>query len=67
MNKNELISRLEKEFDYPPNGAEIVADKIVNCTPRIKDAFLIFWDSGETPSIEVEGYSVSRLVEELAG
>ena len=64
MDENELIPRLVAEFGYPPKGAQLVAQKLVNCTPQIKDAFEKFWQNGEMPLFEVEGYTFSRLADE---
>lgn len=64
MNENELIPRLISEFHYPPQGANIIAQKLVNCSPDLQNAFITFWETGEIPPLEVEGYTVERLVTE---
>jgi hypothetical protein len=64
MNVNELIPRLTSEFGYPLKGAQIIAEKLVNCTPQIQVAFTKFWEKGEFPNMEVEGYTFASLVSE---
>jgi|WetSurMetagenome_2_1015567.scaffolds.fasta_scaffold627208_2 hypothetical protein len=64
MNANELIPRLTSEFDYPLKGAQIVAEKLANVSPQMKEIIAKFWDTGEIPSIEVNGYTFSRLAQE---
>lgn len=64
INANELIHRLTTEFGYPPKGAQIVAEKLANCTPQIQATFTKFWETGEISVMEVEGYTVSRLMAE---
>jgi hypothetical protein len=61
MNENELIPRLITEFHYPPQGAKIIAEKLVNSMPEIQKAFLNFWEKGEVPLLEVDGYTISNL------
>lgn len=62
MEKDALISRLISEFKYPPKGAALVAEKILACAPDLQRAFTTWWENGELPSVEVEGYSVERLM-----
>jgi hypothetical protein len=64
MQENELIPRLISEFGYPPNGAKLVADKLMNSSPEIQESFVQFWETGEVSLLTVEGYSVSSLGEE---
>jgi hypothetical protein len=64
MNENELIPRLISEYKYPPKGAQIVAEKLVNSSQQVNQAFNVFWETGEVPELEVEGYTISRLVKE---
>lgn len=64
INANELIPRLISEFGYPPNGAQMIAEKLINCTPQIQVAFTIFWEKGEFPNMEVEDYTFVGLVSE---
>jgi hypothetical protein len=64
MKANELIPRLINEFGYPPQGAQIIADKLANSTSQIQTIFNKFWEDGNVPDIEVEGYTISDLTEE---
>jgi hypothetical protein len=61
MNQEELLPRLISEFHYPPKGAQLVAEKLSVSKPEIQSAFLYFWNTGELPLIEVEGYTVKQL------
>lgn len=62
MDKDALIARLVAEFYYPPKGAALVADKILACAPDLQKAFTIWWEGGELPVVEVEGYTMERLM-----
>lgn len=59
----ELVSRLIFEFGYPEEGAKLVAEKLAACQPEIKEAFLKWWDEGQLGTIEVEGYTLQKLME----
>lgn len=58
-----LIPRLIQEFGYPRAGAELIAGKLINSCEIVWDSFWAWWQSGETPKIAVEGYSVASLAE----
>lgn len=62
--RRELTERLTSEIGYPPAGAELVADKIEGLHPELRQAFARWWGTGEWPDVEIEGYTVERLVEE---
>lgn len=64
IKQNELIPRLKSDFGYPENGAQLIAEKLINSSPEVQGAFLRFWETGEIPHLEVEDYTVSRLAEE---
>ena len=60
-----LLPRLRNEFNYPENGARILASKLINCNSIIQSAFSIWWEKGIIPSeLEIEGYSIERLINE---
>lgn len=59
-----LLTRLTKEFSYPESGARIVAERLVACAPQVKNAFGIWWQTGELMDLQVEGFTAQRLVEE---
>lgn len=62
--RQELTGRLTSELSYTPAGAELIADKIESLQPRLREAFESWWETGELPAVEVEGYTVERLVRE---
>ena len=64
MNPEELIPRLEAEFGYPSQGAQSIANKLVQCTPIIQQVFLEYWGSGEIPGLIVEEFTAERLMKE---
>jgi hypothetical protein len=64
LNKNDLIQRLIAEFQYPPKGADLVANKLLALTPVVHEAFQKFWDHAELPDLEIEGYTVQKLMVE---
>lgn len=61
---SELLPRLTTEFNYPEKGARIVANKLVVCTPQVKAAFMQWWQGGELPDLQIEGYTVQWLIEQ---
>jgi len=67
MDAQSLIPRLVAEFGYPQAGAQLVADKLADASPDIQDAFMRWWTTGRLPdpeNLEIEGYTVQRLMEE---
>lgn len=64
LTANDLLPRLMAEFNYPPKGAQIVADKLVACTSLIKEIFSHWWQTGELSNIQVEGYTIQQLIEQ---
>ncbi len=60
----ELLERLQGEFAYPKAGAEMVASKIMNLQPALRDDFVKWWKSGEIPVLEIEGISMSVLLKQ---
>lgn len=64
MDKEILTSWLIREYKYPPTGAVMVAEELLNCAPDLCAAFDDWLNSCELPTIEVEGYSVNKLMTE---
>jgi|SRR3990172_3538034 len=64
MDAQSLIPRLVSEFSYPQAGAQLVADKLVSCSPEIRVAFLELWNTGRLTEMQIEGYTVQRLMTE---
>ncbi len=60
----DLLPRLKTEFGYPESGAEIIAGKLAACTPQVKEAFAHWWQTGERPDLQIEGYTTRRLIEQ---
>ena len=59
-----LLPRLNGEFGYPEGGARLVAEKLLACAPQIKRAFSLWWETGNLTDLQIEGYSVKRLIDE---
>jgi len=59
-----LVPRLRSEFGYPRAGAELVAGKLVKSSEAIWAAFWTYWQTGELPALEVEGYTIDGLVQQ---
>jgi hypothetical protein len=64
MDTEIIKGRLTKEFGYPPKGAELVAHQLLQLNPRLYDEFTIWWQNGIVPEIEIEGYTLKRLMNE---
>ena len=66
LDEQALIPRLIEEFGYPPEGAKLVASDLTACGEPVASAFADWWETGTMPSVEVEGYTVPRLLREQA-
>ena len=64
ITKKELKQRLKDEFGYPGSGAKLITDQLADFCPEIRFEFEKWWTSGELPSIEIEGYTIQRLMNE---
>lgn len=63
MNLEQLLKKLQEDFDYPEAGARLVAQKIVNFQPEVRTAFDHFIERGEKPTITIQDYDFDRLTE----
>lgn len=62
MDRNTIVNRLEQEFGYPRQGAELVATRLESLRGPLRDAFVRWWESGTLPDLTIEGYTVERLM-----
>lgn len=60
----ELTNWLVESRGLDPAHARAVAIRLLSSTARIRGAFQRWWLTGRIEDIEVEGYSLRRLVEE---
>lgn len=60
----ELTNWLVESRGLEPAHARAVAIRLLSSTPRIRGAFQKWWLTGRIEDIDVEGYSLRRLVEE---
>jgi hypothetical protein len=60
----ELTNWLVERRGLDPEHARAVAVRLLSSTPTIRGAFQKWWLTGRVDDIEVEGYSLRRLVEE---
>jgi hypothetical protein len=59
----DLIPRLISEYGYSSHGAADIAAMLVACTPRVRELFWQWWQTGDMDdSLEIEGYTVARMV-----
>ncbi|PLS68089.1 MAG: hypothetical protein CV045_09900 [Cyanobacteria bacterium M5B4] len=58
-----LIPHLMSELGYSYQGAQLVVVKLRQSAPEIQAAFRVWWESGHIPELEVETYSVARLMQ----
>ncbi len=63
---DELMKRLVVEFEYPVPRAESAAAKLLNLQPQLRSPFERWWRTGEMPEIEIEEYTLDRLMSELS-
>ena len=64
MTMESIMDRLTTEFDYPEQGSELVAQKILEMQPSLRSEFDQWWNTGIVPTLEIEGYSVAMLMSE---
>lgn len=60
----ELMNWLREEHGLQAAHADAVAARLLSTAPRIRGAFLRWWLTGQVEDLEVEGYSLRRLVHE---
>lgn len=60
----ELTNWLVERRGLEPEHARAVAIRLLSSTPRVRGAFQRWWLTGRIDDVEVEGYSLRRLVEE---
>lgn len=58
----ELMNWLREEHGLGAAHAGAVATRLLSTAPRIRGAFLRWWLTGQVEDLEVEGYSLRRLV-----
>lgn len=63
MNK-EILVKLLKEENYPAHMTEATIEKLYKLQPIVADSFERWLNNGLIPSLEVEGYSYQKLVNE---
>lgn len=64
MDREELTSRLAKEYGYPPDGARLIAKRLTVSAPSVQEAFRTWSISGAIPDLAVDGYTVPLLMEQ---
>ena len=62
LDKVALRTQLIRDFDYPPDGAEMVADDFIQAGAPIRLALKGWLTDGTIPSLEVQGFTVRRLM-----
>jgi hypothetical protein len=61
----DLLLRLTTEFGYGPQIAKDTANDLLDSSPAIKLAFWHWWQTSELDnSLEIDGYTVERLIRE---
>lgn len=58
----ELVSRLTGEFGYPSSGAQLLVQEIGKLDLQLHDAFNLWWCTGQIPTVEIDGYTVQKLM-----
>jgi hypothetical protein len=64
VNRDDVITRLTDEFKYPAKGAQLVATKLQALTLEIRPYFEAWWFGGPIPDLQIEGFTVRKLMEE---
>lgn len=58
----ELVNWLRETHGLDDTHAAAVATRLLSTAPRVRGAFLRWWLTGRVDDLEVEGYSLRRLV-----
>lgn len=64
IDSKELFTRLIQDLGYPPAGAQLLVNKLEACSPAVKEALALWWNTGQVSDLEVEGYTMARLMSE---
>lgn len=62
--KEKVFVKLVEGWDYEDNRAKSVVEELSQCAPEILAAFRHWWETGKLGDLEVEGYTVSKLMEQ---
>ena len=60
----ELTDWLVETRSLDPEHARAMAIRLLSSTPRLRGAFQKWWLTGRIENVEVDGYSLRRLIEE---
>lgn len=60
----ELAAWLEGQHGLDPRHARAVAMRLLSSTARIRGAFQKWWLTGRVEDVEIQGYSLRRLVQD---
>ncbi|MEW9121594.1 MAG: hypothetical protein AB2421_02700 [Thermotaleaceae bacterium] len=61
-----IIDKLRNELNYPEHMIPETARKILELDDTLKPGFLQWFKTGVYPSINIEGYTIKRLIDEEA-
>ena len=64
LSREELLTGLVDTYGYPPQGAAVVAAKLLNLQPQLRQEFEQWWREGTLPTLNVEGYTAEQLMQE---
>ena len=64
LEPEQIMRRLMAEFGYSEDRARMVAWDLTVAVPPVRDAFLQWWTAGVIPDLEIEGYSLQRLIDD---
>ena len=64
IDENLLRNRLINEFGYSLSQVNSGVMGIKALHPKLQSEFLKWWKTGEIPTIEIEGYSVVKFIQE---
>ncbi len=62
MDIENIKTRLMQEYGYPAKGADLIVQQLTQLDHRLRDPFTRWWETGAEPAIEVEGYTLERLI-----
>ena len=64
MDKHTIIDELSTKYGYDFRGAVIVANKLEKLNPQLASLFMQWRQDGVIPQIEIEGFTIPRLITE---
>lgn len=64
--KEEIKNRLMKKYNYPDEGAELIASKLFDLDQKLIPEFISWWKTDQLPAFEIEGYTIEKFINDYS-